>query len=225
VSSKKVQPLNDANPQKVLKALSEGKPLTIKTYTFLPKSQLYIDQMLEIFLEGLGIPFVMEQISYCVKEMAVNAKKANTKRLYFADKGLNPHDEKDYAVGMKNFKAEMLQKQAYYLRRLKEENLYVKVELLHRKGLVSVAVRNNVPLLPAEETRIREKIAKAYSYNTLEDAFSDMLDESEGAGLGILVLVLMLKKLGFAGDFFQVYTLNGDTVARLILPLSVDIAI
>ncbi len=213
---------DETSHKKVIRALKEGKPLTIKTYTFLPKAQQYIDALLKVFLEEIGVPFILEQISYCLKELVVNAKKANTKRLYFHEKALNPIDEEQYRLGMKDFKADMLQNQSHYLKLLKEKELYVKVEFLYRKDMVSVAVRNNVALLPAEEERIRDKITKAMSYNTLEDAFSDMLDESEGAGLGILVLVLMLKKVGFDGEFFRVYTHEQETVARLILPLSID---
>jgi len=32
----------------------------------------------------------------------------------------------------------------------------------------------------------------------------------------------MLRRLGFPGDSFQFYTLGDETVARIILPLTID---
>jgi len=85
-----------------------------------------------------------------------------------------------------------------------------------------VAVKNNVEVLPQELDRVKRKIDRAFRTEGLEDALDEALDDVEGAGLGILVLVMMLRKLGFTGDFFQFYTLGGETVARIILPLTLD---
>lgn len=207
---------------KILHASEVGKPLTIRTFSFLPKTQQYIDSLLKIFLDDLGIPYVLDQVSYCVKELAVNAKKANMKRVYFQEKGLKIENPDHYRHGMVNFKSDTLNNQNYYINLLKNQDLYIKIELLRWNDCCSVAVRNNVEILPPELERVQDKIDKARRYNSLEDAFAEVLDETEGAGLGILVLILMLKNLGFEGDFFQIYTLGGETIARIILPLSTD---
>lgn len=203
-------------------ASANNKPISIKTYTFLPKAQNYIDHFLQAYLDELGIPQIMDQLSYCLKELAVNAKKANTKRIYFQERGLNLDNPGDYDRGMRNFKTDTLSNQSHYLTRLKELDLYIKIEFLKYQGYCTVAVKNNSTLLPWEMDRIQEKIAKARRYATLEDAFEEVLDDSEGAGLGILVLVLMLRNVGFEGDFFQVYAKGNETVARIILPACTD---
>lgn len=203
-------------------ASANNKPISIKTYNFLTKTQNYVDHFLEAFLDELGIPQIMDQLSYCIKELAVNAKKANTKRIYFDERQLDLNNEVDYLNGMKNFKADTLSNNKHYLAQLRARDLYVKIEFLKYQGYCTVAVRNNSLLLPWERDRINEKVAKARQYATLEDAFEEVLDDSEGAGLGILVLVLMLRNVGFEGDFFQVYTVGGETVARIILPACTD---
>lgn len=214
--------ISEAHRRQLLKAQESQRPLLIKTHTFLPNAQAYVDRLLKVFLDELGVPHLFDQLAFCVRELAVNAKKANTKRLYFETRRLDPRNPQQYEQGMRDFKNDTLNDQAAYLPLLKERGLFIRIEFLKWQDTCSVAVRNNVEVLPAELERVRDKIAKAQRYSSLEDALGEVLDETEGAGLGILVLILMLKRVGFSGDFFQFYTLGGETVARIILPLTLD---
>jgi putative nucleotidyltransferase with HDIG domain len=54
----------------------------------------------------------------------------------------------------------------------------------------------------------------------MEEAFATVLDTSEGAGLGIVILILMLKKIGLDEDAFHIEVENGETVATLAIPFS-----
>jgi len=214
--------ISEHHRQQVANANTSERPLLVTTYTLLPNAQVYIDQVLRVFLDEVGLSYIFDQLSFCIRELTVNAKKANTKRVYFESLGLDLASASDYEKGMVHFKRDTLADKGLFLTLLKEHGLYVKVEFLKRHNACSVAVRNNVEIHPVELTRVRDKIAKAQTYMSLEDAFSEVLDESEGAGLGIVVLILMLKTLGFSGDFFQLYTLGGETIARIVLPLTLD---
>ena len=48
---------------------------------------------------------------------------------------------------------------------------------------------------------------------------SQVLDDSEGAGLGLVILVLMLKKMGLGEDSFDILSDGTETVARIVIPL------
>jgi len=214
--------ISEAHRRQILTAQESQRPLVITTHTFLPNAQGYVDRLLKLFLDELGVPSLFEPLSFCVRELAVNAKKANTKRLYFEVRNLDPRSPSDYHRGMLGFKRDTLDDQDQYLRLLKDRGFTVKIEFLKWQDTCSVAVRNSVEVLPAELERVRDKIEKAHRYASLEVALGEVLDESEGAGLGIVVLILMLKRLGFTGDFFQFYTVGGETVARIVLPLTLD---
>ena len=56
------------------------------------------------------------------------------------------------------------------------------------------------------------------AFDTMEEALSSVLDDSEGAGLGIVILVLRLKKIGLDEDSFDIDVENGETVARITVP-------
>ncbi|MCX7031026.1 MAG: hypothetical protein NTU62_13030, partial [Spirochaetes bacterium] len=90
----------------VKQAALNARPLTFKTYTLPHETEIYLDKVLEAFLSELGQAKLKEPLSYCLRELAVNAKKANTKRVFFLEKGLDLNNEKDYDLGMKSFKTE-----------------------------------------------------------------------------------------------------------------------
>jgi putative nucleotidyltransferase with HDIG domain len=76
-----------------------------------------------------------------------------------------------------------------------------------------------VAVTKTELIRIHDKIARSRQYNTLEDALSQVLDDSEGAGLGLVIMVLMLKKMGLDEDCFDITGTDKETIARLTIPL------
>jgi putative nucleotidyltransferase with HDIG domain len=151
--------------------------------------------------------------------LAVNAKKANTKRVYFTERGLDISKPNDYKEGMTNFKSNTLQNIAHYLQLQKEKGLYIKLILQIKKNIIHIEVRNNVAITKTEQIRIHDKLARSRQFNNLEDAFAQVLDDSEGAGLGLVIMVLMLKKIGLDGDCFDIVGTEKETIARIAIPL------
>ncbi|MFQ3546844.1 MAG: HDOD domain-containing protein [Termitinemataceae bacterium] len=204
---------------RIKKAISSGIPLTITTYTLPHEIEVYIEQVLEAFLRELGQEKLKDYLTYCIRELAVNAKKANTKRVYFVERGLDLNNPEDYKLGMANFKQETMDNIGHYLQLQKEKGLYVKI-ILHVKGqLISLEVRNNVAITKTELIRIHDKLARSRQYNSLEEALTQVLDDSEGAGLGLVILVLMLKKIGLDEDCFDIVASETETIARISIPL------
>ncbi|MDR1374503.1 MAG: HDOD domain-containing protein [Treponema sp.] len=204
---------------KVKKAVQSGIPLTITTFTLPHEIEVYIDRVLTVFLKQVDQEKLKDYVVYCVQELAVNAKKANTKRVYFTERGLDLANPEDYKVGMATFKEDTLNNIAHYLQMQKEKGLYVKLVMQIKKNVVNIEVRNNVAVTKTELIRIHDKLARSRQYDNLEDALSQVLDDSEGAGLGLVILVLMLKKMGLTEDCFDILSTDRETIARLIIPL------
>src|SRR4030042_284361 len=80
--------------------------------------------------------------------------------------------------------------------KLKELGLYVKVVFQTRNRALTITVRNNVEITRKEQIRVFDRLARSRAFTSLEEAFATVLDNSEGAGLGIVILVLMMKKIG-----------------------------
>lgn len=210
------------NVEKVKAAIESGAPVSITTYT-LPRSvERYMEDTLAVFLNELGQTQMAEYLTYCLGELTTNAKKANTKRVYFKEKELDITDPKDYAAGMESFKQDTLTNLQHYVSLQRQAGLYVKLILQVRSGKIKIEVRNNSTLTVFEYKRIHDKHARAEQYPTLEDALSQLLDDSEGAGLGLVMMVLMLKKVGLIEENFQTLCEEGETINRIILPLNDD---
>ncbi|GHT64559.1 hypothetical protein FACS1894110_04460 [Spirochaetia bacterium] len=207
------------NKSRIKKIVRSGLPLTITTFTLSHEDEVYIEQVLTVFLKEAGHEKLKDYIVYCVRELAVNAKKANTKRIYFMEQGLNLADPDDYYVGMAHFKENTMNNIARYLQKQKKKGLYIKVILQIKNNIINVEVRNNAAVTKPELTRIRDKLTRSRQYNSPDDAMSQAPDDSEGAGLGLVILVLMLKKMGLGEDSFDILSDGTETVARIMIPL------
>ena len=204
---------------KIKKAIQSGLPLTITTYTLPKEIEVYIEQVIEAFLRQMNQSKLKDYIVYCVQELVVNAKKANTKRVFFEERGLDLNNENDYKEGMESFKEQTISNIQHYLQLQKEKGLYIKVILQIKRNTINIEIRNNVKINKTELLRIHDKMAKSRQYDNLEDALSQVLDDSEGAGLGLVILVLMLKKIGFDDEAFCMIASEKQTIARISIPL------
>lgn len=204
---------------KVKKAIQSGLPLTITTYTLPKEIEIYIGQVIDVFLKHMDQLKLKDYIVYCVQELVVNAKKANTKRVFFKESGLDINNEDDYHEGMKEFKKKTISNISHYLQLQKEQGLYIKVILQIKRNTINIEIRNNVTLTKTELLRIHDKMARSRQYDNLEDALSQVLDDSEGAGLGLVILVLMLKKIGLDDDAFIMKASSTETIACISIPL------
>jgi len=205
---------------KIKMAIQAGIPLSITTYTLPHEMEIYMKDVLTAFLNELNQEQMVEYLNYCLEELINNAKKANTKRVYFEDKHLDITKQHDYEIGMQNFKEDTMNNLKYYLSQQKKEGLYIKMILQTRSNKIKIEVRNNVELTIFEYKRIHDKLNRAQQYTSVDEVLNQVLDESEGAGLGLIIMILMLEKIGLTEENYQVLCENGETITRLILPLN-----
>ena len=204
---------------KIKMAIRAGIPLSITTYTLPREMEAYIDSVLKAFLNELNQDQMSEYLTYCLNELLVNSKKANTKRIFFKQKNLDIFNEEQYSEGIKSFKAETLSNIRYYLDLQKKAGLYVKLVLQARNNKIKIEVRNNSELTVEEYKRMHDKLSRAQQYTSVDQAMTQVLDETEGAGLGLVIMILMLEKIGLTEENFQILCENGETITRIILPL------
>ena len=205
---------------KVVHAARNGIPLVIKTHTLPSQTEGDLEEILLLYLQELGQAELKDHLAYCLKELTVNAKKANTKRVYFLEKGLRIDAPDDYEKGMRGFKLDTLGNIDHYLKLQEQKDLYIKITYLIRNNVLYMSVRNNVPIAPKELTRVYDRIARSRAFESMEEAFSEVLDDSEGAGLGIVIMVLMLRKMGLTEKSFDLNQVGDETSASLTIPMN-----
>jgi putative nucleotidyltransferase with HDIG domain len=205
---------------KIKRAANNSIALNILTYTLPHDIEVYMEEVLDVFLGELGQKKLKDYLVYCLRELAVNAKKANTKRVYFESRGLDINDASQYEEGMSGFKQDTMDNIAYYLQKQKEKGYYIKIIFQSKGSNIVLEVRNNVEITKKEYVRIHDKLARSRKYTSLEEALQQVLDPSEGAGLGLVILVLMLKKIGLDEECFDIWAESGETVARITVPVA-----
>lgn len=205
--------------QRAQQAARAQRPFIIKTFTLPPATEQQIEEVLGVFLAELDRSILKDSLAYCLRELTVNGKKANTKRVYFEEKRLDLQNEDDYRTGMATFKNETLDNITFWLEKQEAAGLYVKVTFHIQSRDLQIKVANNTLITRKEQIRIYDRIARSRAFRTLEEAMTSVLDDSEGAGLGIVILVLMLKKIGLNEEAFDIDVEGDETVARLVIPM------
>ena len=203
---------------KVRNSVGLQLPIEMTSYTLPRNTEVYIRKVMEMFLEECHQDHLKEYLNFCLSELLTNAKKANTKRVYFKEKGLDINDPQDYEKGMENFKMETLTNINHYLELQKKAGLYVKLVLRIHSDKIYIEIRNNSTLTVFEKERIQQKLDSVQQYKEMEEVFTNVLDQSEGAGLGIIIIILMMQKVGLSKDNYQVFSDDDETVTRIILP-------
>lgn len=85
---------------------------------------------------------------------------------------------------------------------------------------IRVEVTNNTPVTIEEEKSLREKLEKGMQYGDIAQFYLDNADNTEGAGLGLALILIMLKGEGIDPSFFRIIIRKDVTIARLEVPLS-----
>lgn len=208
--------ISDEDIKIIKDAVHTRKPVDFFCYTLTPDQKARFQDILNIFLEECDQKHLFNYLSYCLFELLDNASKANAKRIYFKEHNLNINDEADYKNGMKEFKNTLDENALHYQEELKAGKLKVHL-LLTADDVITITVANNTKITDLEYLRIKEKIEKTKIYNTMADAIND-IDQTEGSGLGIITVLIMLKKLGLAADHLKFKTTDSETVATIEIP-------
>ena len=200
----------------IRKAVENRQPVDFYCYTLTLEQKKRFQSILNIFLDACHESYLFNCLSYCLFELLDNASKANAKRIFFQEQNLNINDAADYQNGMKNFKSNLSDNKEHYKEELASGRLQVHLQL-SADDVISVSVTNNTKITNAEYKRIQDKIEKTKQYHDVSDAFAD-IDQTEGSGLGIITIMIMLKKLGLDTNCLKFSTSEDETIASIVIP-------
>lgn len=207
---------NEKDESSIKEAVSKRQPLDFFCYTLDAEQKERFQKILKIFLDACDQDYLYSYLSYCLLELLDNASKANSKRIFFKEHKLDINNQDDYKNGMKAFKEDLSENPNHYLHELEEGLLHVHLQL-SINDVISIKVSNNTRITNQEYNRIQEKINKTRDYNDMSDAFAD-IDQTEGSGLGIITVIIMLKKLGLDNQNLKFQITDTETIATIEIP-------
>jgi len=190
-------------------------------YAYIDHStETVIDTTLNLFLNEINKLSLFQNLSYILKELIGNANKANLKRVYFYIKRLDIHSVEDYKRGMITFKDDIYNIPSDYIKELQALRLYVKIDFYVENNHFFIAVTNNSPILEVEKDRIKKRFINAKRFKTIEEVFLEGIDTIEGAGLGIILIILTLRKIGLDEKMIKIIENPKYTQFRIEIPIA-----
>ena len=202
-------------------AVNDGRQITVITYSVNNDIEQQLDTIIATILERHGDPELKGPIYTCIKELAINGTKANQKRVFFEEIGLDMLDPSAYAEGMRLYKQSLSERKALeYGVRARDKGLFVKISFDYDEAGMRIRVMNNTPINPAEERRLRDKLARVMQYESIVEFYMEQGDETEGAGMGIALIIILLKGAGINPHYFRLGLSNDITTALIEIPFN-----
>lgn len=195
--------------------------LVVRAYGLTRSTEDFLRQYLRRILKETGKPELAAALEIILKELTMNAAKANFKKIFFAENRLRIDDPEHYEKGMARFR-ETFSEEAFkqYRKKAQAAELLVLISVDHDPDRVILEIRNNVPMTPEEEKRAREKLRLAMSYDDLGQFILDNADETEGAGLGIMLCLTTMRSSSINPRLLSISTdFRTHTLARVEVPL------
>ncbi|MBN2546451.1 MAG: HDOD domain-containing protein [Spirochaetes bacterium] len=180
-----------------------------------------IENELKNALKIIGRRYFFDDLSFIVKEMINNANKANFKSVFYSLNNLNIASNEDYKSNINKFKEEVEADITKFFDQLSRLGLYIEVFFVVENNHFIISVINNRPLTNIERERIKAKYFEADKFGYINENLLSCVDTSEGAGLGIILIILMLKKIGLDNNYFKFIEHGNYTESKVLIPLTI----
>lgn len=199
--------------------LSEGK-VSFETTVLLISDEHYLCEAVRECLVEIGKENLVTYVQFILRELLTNANKANLKRVYFASHKLDIADKDQYKKGMAEFKRLLHDDRDKLNALLTEGKFFIELHVSLDEEHLYLSIVNNSLIHDKELEVINEKIRNASAFKSVDEAFTTVNENKEGAGLGIIITVLMLKRMGLRPDNISYSKGTETTEVALQLPLS-----
>jgi hypothetical protein len=216
------KPLPQAIIEAAEKTLHSEDRLVIRAYGFISVTEYFMRDFIKKVLLKFNKPQLAPALGMIIKELTVNAAKANFKRILFIENNIDVTNPEDYERGMRLFREAISESMALeYGKKAKSASLNVHTTFDFDKDRLIIEIRNNLPMSRIEEQRVREKFAQAMRCNDIAEFMVENVDETEGAGLGLILSLMALKSSDIDPHFLTISTnYENETIARVEIPFS-----
>lgn len=203
------------------------KHLRMVAYSLEGGIEMRLKDVLTYLLETRRCQILVGPVYSCVMELLNNALKANFKNIYFENyKSTNISNTVDYATALRLFKLELNRSDEHALAGIARiRQLSAEVVIVMYDDILHVSVCNPVPMTSIEYQKVRQKLSDAEKKYGINEYF--LMNErdpyKEGAGLGLVLVAVILKSLGISQSNFSIKSDKSSTVASLVIPLTREV--
>lgn len=207
--------------EELKEAVSKEQIINLISYSLSEKTEKRIDVILSEILKKYEKEEVKSSIYTCIKELAVNGTKANLKSIFFDVKNVEQDNSDNYIEYTKRFKKILEKsKEKNFGKIVHNKGFFVKISFVYSKENVEVRVFNNCLIPKQDKERVKSKMEKAKLYESIADYYMDAFDDTEGAGMGIALIVILLKGIGVDVENFKVDLSDKGMFAKISFPIN-----
>lgn len=204
----------------ILSAINRNQEIVFVSYSILDETEKNIQFALNKILERHNKSDLYTPVYSSLKELVANAIKANAKYILIEEGEIkDPDDIMEVVDKVRNILNE--ESLLLYGIKAKQYRLSTRIYLKPQTTRLTIEVINNLPVPQKELERMRERIERSSYYDSIADFYLENPDPTaEGMGLGLSMVVVLLKSVGIPYTNFTLYTdFKSKTVARIIIPL------
>ncbi len=104
---------------------------------------------------------------------------------------------------------------------LKKFNYLIDFELVRRSSGLQIKIANQGILTQIEKERMISRVRIGEECDDFLEAFNQVHDETEGAGLGIILIMILLKSMGLSANAFKVHLSDKQTEVEVFIPFEI----
>ncbi len=210
--------MNKPNISDVAARIYKGETFSFSFHYLSESVTRFINALFAKILSRMDRIFLLDMLITIIREVSMNAVKANAKRVYFEAHKVDPSDPAGYEEGMRLFKKNVVGQFETIEDDMKKSAFRVSFTVKSTPAGMALIITNNTAILPHELARINLRIEKARQYEDFSDAYEEIYDDSEGAGLGIVLTILLLKNSGIGSGNYRINTDGKTTTTQVTIP-------
>jgi len=204
----------------IYRKIEEGEPVKLSFKYASEDMLMLLNAILVRILIRYNILFMMNSVLTMVREMVVNALKANAKRVYFTKNNIDITNPVQYKEGGQRFKEQIIGDFDFIRHDLLQSGFSVIMSVVPCGDKLQISVKNNSTILPIERERINKRIALAVQTENFTDIYDKVEDDTEGAGLGLVLIIMFMKSMGVDPCNFTIRSEEGVTVSTVVIPVN-----
>jgi len=204
------------------KAIEMGEPIVIRLYAIIEATEKLLEYIVSKILNLYKRDDLIGAVYTSVKELAINGTKANLKRILFDEENIKIDNNLEYERGMALFRKKLNERFIKkYAAMGKKKGLKVEVIFKYSPKVFIIEIINNAAITAKEDKRIRNNFQKAIGYDDIAQFYMEAGDSTEGSGMGITLVTMLLKSSNLDPHGFTIYSdYAKKTCAKLEIPLS-----
>ena len=148
--------------------VNDGNQINLSFQYHNKKIITFLNSLVSKILSRNNIVFLQSTLMTILRELIINAVKANSKRVYFQTKNLDIRDLEQYEEGMENFKEYIVKEREACENELKQSELKVNIQIQKLDNGIQIDVINNVKMLDDEVEKLISGLKKLKNITTFQ---------------------------------------------------------